>query len=88
MKQVACGGFHSGGPSDAGPAPFATNASGRYKELVYGTENGMVGQLLLDYTSLNVLFFISAGATTTACLLSLGLPSPRPRKAATALGWL
>ena len=47
--------------------------------------SSLLGQLLLDYTSLNVLFFISVGATVTACLLSLGLPSPRPRKAATAL---
>jgi len=30
------------------PAGFETNKDGRYKELVFGTENGMVGQLLLD----------------------------------------
>ena len=37
-----------GGFGDLGSAPaFATN-DGRYRELLYGTENGMVGQLLLD----------------------------------------
>ena len=35
-------------PGDATPAGLASNESGKYKELVYGTANGMVGQLLLD----------------------------------------
>ena len=43
-KPDAFGGF--GRQAQDGPS-FATN-DGRYRELVYGTENGVVGQLLLD----------------------------------------
>ena len=51
--------------------------------------SSLLGQLLVDVTgSLYVLFFISAAATAVACVLALGLPSPRPKSTELiAAGW-